>query len=76
MYSYGLIWLAKHFVFPDPQWNRRVTLMGGVSSFALVLGPYWLAPYLLISRSGTLYCATSVCFGVLVVYALKQSGPC
>lgn len=47
--SYGLIWLMKDLAFPDPNWQRRVTLGGAFSSFALVLGPYWLAPWLLIS---------------------------
>ncbi len=47
--SYGLAWLIKDFAFPDPGWQRRVTFAAGMSSFALVLGPYWLAPWLLIS---------------------------
>ncbi len=47
--SYGLAWLLKDAVFPDPGWQRRVTIPAALSSFLLVLGPYWLAPWLLIS---------------------------
>lgn len=47
--SYGLVWLIKHATFPDKRWNVPVTVGGALLSFLLVLGPYWLAPYLLIS---------------------------
>jgi protein-S-isoprenylcysteine O-methyltransferase Ste14 len=47
--SYGLAWLIKHLAFPDRRWNGRVTLGGAFLTFALVLGPYWLAPWLLVS---------------------------
>lgn len=50
--AYGLVWLLKHFVFPDPSWSKKVTVLGFVNSFLFVLGPYWLAPFLLISRTG------------------------
>ena len=49
--AYGLVWLLKHCAFPDPAWNTRVTALALVNSFLLVLGPYWLAPFLLISRA-------------------------
>jgi protein-S-isoprenylcysteine O-methyltransferase Ste14 len=47
--SYGLCWILKDIAFPDPGWQRRVTFGGAVMSFVLVLGPYWVFPYLLIS---------------------------
>lgn len=47
--SYGLCWLLKDALFPDPNWQRRITFGGALASWALVLGPYWLAPWLLIS---------------------------
>jgi protein-S-isoprenylcysteine O-methyltransferase Ste14 len=47
--SYGLIWLAKHAAFPDRNWERRITIGGASMMFLLVLGPYWIAPFLLIS---------------------------
>ena len=47
--TYGLCWLLKHFVFPDPGWEKKITLGGAAMSFLFVLGPYWLFPFLLIS---------------------------
>jgi len=48
--TYGLCWLLKHLAFPDPSWERRITFGGALVSVATVLGPYWLAPFLLISN--------------------------
>ena len=47
--SYGLCWLLKDRAFPDRRWETRITLGGACMTFALVLGPYWVLPYLLIS---------------------------
>jgi protein-S-isoprenylcysteine O-methyltransferase Ste14 len=47
--SYGLIWLLKDRAFPDPSWERRVTIGGAVMCWALVLGLYWVFPVLLIA---------------------------
>lgn len=47
--TYGFCWLLKHFTFRDPGWEVRITFGGALMSFLLVLGPYWLFPYLLIS---------------------------
>lgn len=47
--SYGLIWLMKDSVMPDARWQTRITFGGAFLSFALVLGPYWLAPILLVA---------------------------
>ena len=49
--SYGVAWIVKDVVFPDPGWQRRVTVGSGLVSFFAVLGPYWLAPWLLVSRN-------------------------
>ncbi len=48
--GYGLVWLLKDLAFPDPRWRVPVTIGGGVASLALVLGPYWIAGWLLISH--------------------------
>jgi protein-S-isoprenylcysteine O-methyltransferase Ste14 len=47
--SYGFCWLLKDVVFPDPKWQVRITFGGAFIAVAMVLGPYWLIPYLLIS---------------------------
>ena len=48
--GYGLVWLLKDLTFPDPSWQKRVTIAGGLMSFALVLGPYLLFGWILIAR--------------------------
>lgn len=50
--SYGLLWIVKDVVFPDPNWQKKVTFGGALNAFALVLGPYWAMPFLVVS--GTL----------------------
>ena len=47
--SYGLVWMIKEAAFPDPAWQRKVTMGGALATFLLVLGPYWLMGWLLIS---------------------------
>lgn len=47
--SYGMIWILKDIIFPDRRWQARITFGGGIVAVLLVLGPYWVAPFLLIS---------------------------
>ena len=47
---YGFCWMLKHFAFPDRSWEKKITIGGGLMAFVLVLGLYWVFPYLLISR--------------------------
>jgi protein-S-isoprenylcysteine O-methyltransferase Ste14 len=47
--SYGLAWIMKHLAFRDRRFDAPVTVGGAVMTVALVLGPYWLAPWLLVS---------------------------
>ena len=46
---YGFCWMLKHFAFPDRSWEKKVTIGGGLMAFVLVLGLYWVFPYMLIS---------------------------
>jgi len=67
--TYGLCWLLKDAVFPDPAWQVRVTLGGAVMAFALVLGLYWVFPWLLISpvlgpRPGPSNALLACCIGL------------
>lgn len=48
--SYGLCWLLKDRVFPDPAWEKRVTWAGALMMWTGVLGPYWFAPVLIVER--------------------------
>jgi protein-S-isoprenylcysteine O-methyltransferase Ste14 len=46
--SYGLVWLLKDLAFPDPNWQRRATIGGGLYTLTgLIL--YWSFGWLLIS---------------------------
>jgi protein-S-isoprenylcysteine O-methyltransferase Ste14 len=47
--SYGLVWFIKDMSFPDPAWQRRITIGGGINAFLGVLGWYWVFGWLLIS---------------------------
>jgi len=47
--SYGIIWVIKDMVIPDRRWQTTITLGGALMALLLVLGPYWVAPFLLIS---------------------------
>ena len=46
--TYGLIWLMKDLLFPDPNWQSRATVLSCIWG-ALGLASYWLAGWLLIS---------------------------
>ena len=35
--SYGIIWFIKDVAFPDPAWQKRITIGGGINSFLAVL---------------------------------------
>jgi protein-S-isoprenylcysteine O-methyltransferase Ste14 len=47
--TYGLCWLLKHAAFPDARWNARATWAGGLLTWLAVLGPYWIAPVLVVT---------------------------
>ena len=47
--SYGLVWIIKDLAFPDPAWQHRITIGGGINAFLVVLGWYWVFGWLLIS---------------------------
>lgn len=46
--TYGFCWLLKHAAFRDPKWETRITFGSAIFLF-LLLGTYWVAPFLLIS---------------------------
>jgi protein-S-isoprenylcysteine O-methyltransferase Ste14 len=48
--SYGLCWLLKDRVFPDPNYEGRVTFGGAVMMWAAVLGLYWIAPVIIVTQ--------------------------
>lgn len=50
--GYGMVWLIKDVAFPDPAWQKRITIVGGINAFLGVLGWYWLFGWLLIAGYG------------------------
>jgi protein-S-isoprenylcysteine O-methyltransferase Ste14 len=47
--SYGLVWILKDVSFPDPNWQKKITIAGGLMAFFGVLFWYWVIGWLLIS---------------------------
>lgn len=47
--SYGLCWLLKDRLFPDPNWEKRITFGGALTVMTLLL-LYWSAPVLIVTR--------------------------
>ncbi|CDW86579.1 duf1295 domain containing protein [Stylonychia lemnae] len=47
--SYGAFWILKDLIFPDPVFQKKATVFGLFTSFALVLGHYFVPAYMLAS---------------------------
>lgn len=47
--TYGGLWLLKDRIYPDKQWEQDLPLPMGLTTF-VILGLYWVAPWMLISR--------------------------
>jgi protein-S-isoprenylcysteine O-methyltransferase Ste14 len=78
--TYGLVWCIKDVAFPDPSWQSRITILGGINSFLFVLGWYWAFGWLLISGRTTMeyplpdkawfaLCITLVALGSVIMTA-------
>ena len=46
--TYGILWLLKEKIFPDPYFKEKVNFLTSVTGFVF-LGSYWIAPFILIS---------------------------
>lgn len=46
--SYVGCWLIKHYLFPNPRFERDLKLMDLVCSIPLLFGAYWLLPYMTV----------------------------
>lgn len=53
--GYGIIWLMKDVAFPDPRWQVRVTIAGGLAAVAGVLGWYAFFGWLMFTRPTPTY---------------------
>jgi steroid 5-alpha reductase family enzyme len=50
--TYGLMWLIKDRLYPDQQWEKEISVVMGIFTF-IVLGLYWVAPFIIISGNVT-----------------------
>ena len=46
--TYGILWLLKEKLFPDPYFKDEMGLLTSITGF-IFLGSYWVAPFILIS---------------------------
>ena len=46
--TYGLLWLLKEKIFPDPYFKEKINFITSITGF-IFLGSYWIAPFILIS---------------------------
>lgn len=46
--TYGIMWVLKSRIFPDPTWEEEIPTWKAVGVFATLLA-YWVAPYLLVT---------------------------
>ena len=51
--SYGICWLLKDFVFPDPSWRKKCTIVSWLLPWPIAMVPYMLPGYWMMSRQGT-----------------------
>ena len=74
--SYGLCWLLKDRVFPDPNWEKPVTFAGAALMWLAGLGLYWIAPVWIVTQrvqASTALCATATILYVLGVVLMMGS---
>lgn len=68
--TYGICWILKDMLFPDPGWQKKITWAGALASFSLVLAPYWALPWLLISNSDLYELSAVKLYGAVAIHTL------
>jgi len=51
--TYGLLWITKSYIYPDKQWESRVSIFYGLLIWCS-LSLYWLSPYLIVTNTNIL----------------------
>ena len=68
--TYGLLWLLKEKIFPDPYFKKQINFLTSVTGF-IFLGSYWIAPYILISSQKSIpdfVIAASISINIIGVF--------
>ena len=47
--TYGILWIAKSNIFPDSQWEGKISIFYGLYIW-MGLSLYWVSPYLIVSH--------------------------
>tara|TARA_B100000945_G_scaffold12691_2_gene9787 strand:- start:3159 stop:3776 length:618 start_codon:yes stop_codon:yes gene_type:complete len=72
--TYGILWLLKEKIFPDPYFKDKIDIFTGIAGF-LFLGSYWVSPFILISSQKIVsnpivaLCISLNIFGVFLHFA-------
>ena len=68
--TYGILWLLKERIFPDPYFKEKLNLVTSFTGF-IFLGSYWIAPFILISSQKTVsnpIIAASISINIIGVF--------
>ena len=68
--TYGLLWLLKEKIFPDPYFKEKINFFTSISGF-IFLGSYWVAPFILISSQKSIpniIIASSISINILGIF--------
>ena len=68
--TYGLLWLLKEKIFPDPYFKEKISFLSALTGF-IFLGTYWVAPYILISSQKSvpnIVIAASISINIIGVF--------
>ena len=68
--TYGILWLLKEKIFPDPYFKEKINLITSITGFVF-LGSYWIAPFILISSQKSIsypIIAASISINIIGVF--------
>jgi len=51
--TYGLLWIAKSYIYPDKQWESKTSIFYGLLIW-ISLSLYWVAPFLIVTKKSIL----------------------
>eukprot|EP00744_Colponema_vietnamica_P008601 GILI01012263.1.p1 GENE.GILI01012263.1~~GILI01012263.1.p1 ORF type:complete len:305 (+),score=82.62 GILI01012263.1:60-917(+) len=64
--TYGVLWILKDMIFPDPRWQVMISPLSAFASAASVLIPYWVPAYLLLAGVAPTPTPAMACFATAI----------